>query len=471
MASHNLSNTHEGTAGEPLVGRRAVLAGGLAMAVAGSSELAWAAPEFPARPLSILVPANPGGGWDQIARLMQHVVSERNLCPKPVEVINRGGAGGAIGLAELVSRRHGDPYTIMSAGAVMLGSTIAQNSPFRASDTEPLARLIIEHLVIAVPTESPFHKLEDFLQAFRRDPAAISWCGGSAGGVDHMLVGLISEAAGVPTSRTRYIAYSGGGEASAAIMGNQVDAAVAGYGEWKSLADAGRIRVLGSASPERFGDGTIPTLKEAGLDVVLQNWRGIFAPPGLEARHLDWWRALLDRMRRSEVWCEHLRANSWDDGFLEGEPYREFIRAEEERTARTLKRLGIGGTDGGYSPVGPWAFPAAIGIAGVAAVGAVVREQIRLPAGATIMPAGVEEDDEGDGALPDWRRFAAGAALVLAYILVLPFAGFLIATPVMVMAICLLMRSGTLRWDAVAAIGLTVGVWVLFSRFLFVYLP
>ncbi|MDX9999224.1 MAG: tripartite tricarboxylate transporter substrate-binding protein [Phenylobacterium sp.] len=450
------------------VTRRAALAGGLALAAAPMA--AGAASDFPSRPLVILAPANPGGGWDQLARLMQRVIAEEGLSPKPIEVINRGGAGGAIGLAELVSRRHGDPYTIMAAGSVMVGSTIAQNSPFRVTDTDPLARLIIEHLIVAVPATSPYQTIDEFLAAFRENPGEVTWCGGSAGGVDHILVGLIGEAAGVPADAVRYVAYSGGGEASAAIMGGQVTAGVAGYSEWRGLAEAGRIRILASAAAERFGDRALPTLREAGLNVVLENWRGVFAPPGLKEHEIAWWMSVLERMRASDLWRQYLARNGWEDGFLARGAFRDFIVAEEALNTRTLARLGIVGSSGGYSPVGPWAFPTAIGVAAAAAGAALVVERVRRPE-AVVAPAASEEDDGPQGPPPTWGRFLAGAALALAYIAALGLVGFVVATPVFVVALCLLMRSRTLVWDAAVAVALTGAVWLLFTKLLSVHLP
>jgi putative tricarboxylic transport membrane protein len=453
----------------PGCSRRAILAGAVATGVSLAAPAM--AQTFPSRPLVIMAPANPGGGWDQLARLMQLVIGEAELSPRPVEVVNKGGAGGAIGLADLVSRHHGDPYMIMAAGSVMIGATISQNSPFRMTDTEPLARLVTEHLIVAVPVTSPHKTMADFIAAFRADPASVSWCGGSAGGVDHILVGLIAEAAGVAAEAVRYVAFSGGGAASAAIMGGQVSAGVAGYSEWKGLAEAGNIRILASATAEPIVGAAFPNLRQSGLNVVLENWRGVFAAPGIEPEHRAWWMTLLERMRATPMWQNFLQANGWQDGFLPGDAFKQFIAAEEAQNTQTLTRLGMVGGHGGHAPVGPWAFPTIIGVAGAAAVAAVTMETLKAPAGQAVVPAGSDDDDEGGGPLPIWRRFFAGVGIILAYIVSLSFAGFLISTPIFIMALCVLMRSKKLIWDAVAAVLMTAAVWLLFSRVLSVQLP
>lgn len=451
------------------VSRRAVIAGTAACLLTTSP--AFAREGFPDRPLSLLVPANPGGGWDQLARLMQQVITGSKLSPRSVDVFNKGGAGGAIGLAELVTRKHDDPYTILVAGSVLIGSTISQHSPFRASDAVALARLVLENLVVAVPAASPHRTMADFIAAFRANPASISWCGGSAGGVDHILVGLITEACGLPPEKARYVAYSGGGEASAAIMGGQVSAAVAGFGEWKGLADAGHIRILATAAPERFGNHSIPTLRELGLDVVLQNWRGVFAAPGAPPHAIAWWAKLLRTMRNESAWQAYLRKMGWEDGFLETEAFGKYIAAEEARTTKTLDRLGIGKEGSGNSPVGPWAFPKAIALLGGAAAVGVAIEHVRAGPGSAVAPAGLEDDDEGGGPLPLWTRFLAGACIIPIFIAALHFLGFLIATPFFILAICGLMRSETLKWDALSALAMTGAIWFLFTQLLDVNLP
>lgn len=451
----------------PGLSRRHLLAGGAAFAATIATR-ARAASDFPSLPLSILVPANPGGGWDQLARLMQEVITKNNLAPMPIDVFNKGGAGGAIGLADLVTRKHDDPYTIMAAGSVLLGSTISQQSPFRASDAAPLARLIVENLVVAVPANSALQTIGDLLDAYRADPGSFTWCGGSAGGVDHILIGLITEACGVSPDKMRYVAYSGGGEASAAIMGGQVTAAVAGFGEWRGLADSGHIRILASSAPERFGDGAIPTLRDAGLDIVLQNWRGLFAAPGANEAALAWWADLIRKMRDTADWQDLLVSKGWEDGYQDAVTFARFIRTEEATTETTLARIGIGGTAGGNSPLGPWGMPKAIaGLATIAAIG--VGMEYR--GGVSVGPAGLEDDDEGGGELPIWSRFLAGAAIIPLYLIALSLVGFLIATPVFVLAICLLMKSRTLKWDVLAAFALTGLVWLLFTRLLHIFLP
>ncbi len=221
---------------------------------------------------TIIAPANPGGGWDQTARTMQTVMQEDGISPS-VQVQNVPGAGGTIGLAQFASQNKGNPDALIVGGFVMVGAILTNNSPVSLKDVTPIARLTGEYEAVVVPAASPIQDMAGLIEALKADPGAVSWAGGSAGGTDHIAVGLIAKAAGVDPTKINYIAYSGGGEALAAILGNQVTAGVSSLGEFDAQVKAGTLRLLAVSSPERIEGADAPTLKEAGLDVELQNWR------------------------------------------------------------------------------------------------------------------------------------------------------------------------------------------------------
>ena len=323
----------------------AVVAGGCAGGGSGdgrpSSALAPTAGGYPGGAITLLAPARPGGGWDQTARQIQQVWTSTGIVGVPVEVVNRGGAGGTIGLADLVTRFSGEPHMLMVFGQVMLGAIRTNRSPVSIDETVPLARLLNEYEVVTVPADSAHGTLDGLLDDLRRDPEAVSWAGGSAGGIDHILAGLIAQAAGVDPRRVNYIAYAGGGEAAAAVMGGHVTLGVSGVGEWGAHVDGGRMRALAVSAPERIDGSGTPTLRESGLDVVLSNWRGLAAPPGTDDETRDWLVRALERMRLSAEWQEILRANHWEDSFLAGEAFEGFLREEAATVDDTLRAIGL----------------------------------------------------------------------------------------------------------------------------------
>lgn len=296
---------------------------------------------FPGRPITLIAPANPGGGWDQTARQVRQVWTEMGILGVPVEVVNRGGAGGAIGLADFVTRHRNTPSTLMVFGQVMLGAIRTNASAVSLEETVPLARLLNEYQVVAVPAASPYQTIEELIEDFRDRPEAISWAGGSAGGIDHIMIGLMAEAAGVDPRRINYIAHSGGGEAAVAVMGGHVVAGVSGLGEWGAHLGSDRMRALAVSSPERVGERRIPTLRESGLDLELANWRAIAAPPETDAETRAWLVHALEELRASATWQAILQANQWEDSFLTGSAFEQFLVDEAETTDAMLLAIGL----------------------------------------------------------------------------------------------------------------------------------
>jgi putative tricarboxylic transport membrane protein len=290
--------------------------------------------------LSIMAPAAPGGGWDQTARAMQAALQEAGIVPN-VQVTNVPGAGGTIGLAQFVNTAKGNPTQLIVGGYVMVGAIIANASPVSLADVTPIARLTGEYEAIVVPKDSPIQSIADLVDALKKDVGAVSWGGGSAGGADHIAVGLIAKAAGVDAAKINYVPFSGGGEALAAILGGQVTAGISGYGEFAGQVQSGDLRLIAVSSPERLAGIDAPTLKESGLDVELQNWRMVAAGPDLADEQKADLVATIEAMVKSEQWKATLASKGWTDTFLAGDDFAAYIKAQVESTTAILKEIGV----------------------------------------------------------------------------------------------------------------------------------
>ena len=295
--------------------------------------------------LAIIAPAAPGGGWDQTARVMQRVLAEIEPATS-VQVDNIPGAAGTIGLSRFVQSERGNPNALLVTGLVMVSGVITNASPVSLSDATPIARLTGETEVIVVPSASPHQTLGDLIDAFKQNPGAVSWGGGSAGGTDDLLVRLLAEQVGLPASRVNYIAFAGGGAALAAVLGGQVTAAVSGYGEFAGQIAAGQLRPLAISAAERLPGISAPTLRESGVPLDLANWRAIVAPPGLSDAERDALTARVTRMATSGAWKKAIAQNGWDDLFLAGADFRQFLLAEQARVEAVLQRLAATDRDG-----------------------------------------------------------------------------------------------------------------------------
>jgi len=288
--------------------------------------------------LKMMIPANPGGGWDQTGRQLAAAMQSAKLVSS-VQFENRGGAGGTIGLAQFVNASKGDPNALMIGGMVMIGAIYLDNAPVNLSMVTPIARLTGEYEVVVVPANSPHKTMADLVKALKANPGAVSWGGGSAGGTDHILVGLIAKAAGVDPAKTNYVAYKGGGEAVAAIIGGHVTAGVSGVGEFAEHIKSGRMRALAVSSPSRINN--IPALKEQGLDVDLANWRGVFGAPGITTAQRDALVKLVKAATETAAWKATLEKLGWAPIFLGGDDFKKFIEDDTKRIASIIDSLGI----------------------------------------------------------------------------------------------------------------------------------
>jgi putative tricarboxylic transport membrane protein len=294
-----------------------------------------------AEPIKLMVPANPGGGWDATGRMVLAALEADGIHKAGAQVTNKGGAGGTIGLAEFVNTMKGNDSAMMVTGVIMVGGILTNKSPVTLDQVTPLARLTIEYNAIAVAPGSPLKTVKDFVEALKADPGKMAVGGGSAGGVDHITLALIGQAAGVPAAKLNYVPYQGGGEMIAAVAGGKLAAAISGASEFKQYVDSGRLRVLGVTSEARLATVNAPTLRESGVNVVIGNWRGLVGAPGMSAAGRSAMIAMLDRMHAGKAWQETLKKQGWDDAYLAGDAFGGFIREESARIGAILREVGL----------------------------------------------------------------------------------------------------------------------------------
>lgn len=325
-----------------MISRRNLVVGG----VAGSAGLglgllpAGMAEAQAITSLQVFVPAAPGGGWDGTARAIELAMRTDKIVEQ-FQFEHVPGAGGVVGLPKFISGKKGQPNAIMIGGMVMVGSIIANKAPVKLSDVVPLARLTGEFEVIVVPAQSPFKSMQDLVAALKADPAKVSWAGGSAGGTDHIVAGMIAKAVGVDPRKIAYVAHAGGGPAQAALLGNHVSCGVSGWGEFAEQVKAGKLRAIGISADKRQAGIDVPTLKEQGIDVELFNWRGVFGAPGTTADQQKALVGLLERMVKGPTWQAELKKRDWTGIYLAGEAFAKYVDSEITRITGILKDLGL----------------------------------------------------------------------------------------------------------------------------------
>ncbi|WP_458095105.1 tripartite tricarboxylate transporter substrate binding protein [Roseomonas sp. WA12] len=322
------------------IARRSLLAAAAALPLPfllPGGARAQGAPRYPS--LNMFIPAAPGGGWDGLGRAIEQVARGAGLVGA-MQFENVGGAGGAVGLPRFVAQRRGRPDALMVAGAVMVGATITNKSPVGIKDVTPIARLTDETLAVVVPANSELRDIKGLMDALKANPGGVAVGGGSAGGMDHILLGLMIKSVGRNAREASYVAFAGGGPAQAAIMGGQVKAGISGYSEFAEQIKAGRMRML-ATSGETRADPAVPTLKESGIDIVLGNWRGLFAPPGISAEVRANHTRFATDLHAVPAWKALLETRGWEDAFLEGGTFEEFLKRDNDATVAVLRDIGL----------------------------------------------------------------------------------------------------------------------------------
>src|SRR5829696_613012 len=286
--------------------------------------------------LKIMAPAGPGGGWDAAARSLQQVMTATGAA-KSVQVTNVAGAGGTVGLAQFVNAAKGNGNQLMVNGITMVGAILTNKAPVNLDMVTPIARLTGDPLVIVVPASSPHKTVQELAAAVKTDVGKVTWAGGS----DHILAALFVKAAGGDPAKVNYIAFSGGGEAVAAIVGGKVTAGISGYGEFENQIKTGKMRALAVSSGQRPQGVDVPTLKEQGMDVEVVNWRAVVAGAGITPEQRKTLADAVENTVKSNEWAELLKARGWDDYYLPGDEFAAFLKAEQVRVGDVLRSIGL----------------------------------------------------------------------------------------------------------------------------------
>ena len=307
-----------------------------ALAVGGALPLSAQA----AQAIKMMLPANPGGGWDSTGRALGKALQDAGVASS-VTYDNKGGAAGAIGLAQFVNGSKGDPNAMMVMGAVMLGGIITGKPPVNLTQATPLARLTSEYNVFVLPANSPYKTMADVVAQLKKDPGSIKWGGGSRGSTEHIAAAMIARAVGVDPAKINYVAFRGGGEAISAILGGNVTVGGSGYSEFAEYIATGKMKPIAVTSGQRLAGSSVPTLKEQGIDVEIGNWRGVYGAPGISREQRDALIAVLDKAVKSKSWAEAMKKNDWTSAWLAGDAFANFVDNEFASLRATMVKSGM----------------------------------------------------------------------------------------------------------------------------------
>jgi putative tricarboxylic transport membrane protein len=308
------------------------------LALAAGSGLSL--PSLAAANIKMMIPANPGGGWDTTGRALGKALQESGVASS-VTYENKGGAAGIIGLAQYANATKGDGNSLMVMGAVMLGGIITGKPPVSLDKVTPIARLTSEYNVFVVPANSPLKTMKDVVEQLKKDPGSVKWGGGSRGSTEHIAAAMLAREVGVDAAKINYVPFRGGGEAVAAILGGNVTVGGSGYSEFQQYIETGKMRPIAVTSGKRLKGINIPTMIEQGYNIEIGNWRGVYAPAGLTAAQRKDLTDMVLKATKSKSWAESLEKNNWTSAWMANPAFDDFVDSEFASLRATMVKAGM----------------------------------------------------------------------------------------------------------------------------------
>lgn len=308
------------------------------LALAAGSSLSL--PSLAAANIKMMIPANPGGGWDTTGRALGKALQDSGVASS-VTYENKGGAAGIIGLAQYANATKGDGNSLMVMGAVMLGGIITGKPPVSLDKVTPIARLTSEYNVFVVPANSPLKTMKDVVEQLKKDPGSVKWGGGSRGSTEHIAAAMLAREVGVDAAKINYVPFRGGGEAVAAILGGNVTVGGSGYSEFQQYIETGKMRPIAVTSGKRLKGINIPTMIEQGYNIEIGNWRGVYAPAGLSAAQRKDLTDMVLKATKSKSWAESLEKNNWTSAWMANPAFDDFVDSEFASLRATMVKSGM----------------------------------------------------------------------------------------------------------------------------------
>jgi putative tricarboxylic transport membrane protein len=301
---------------------------------------------YPEKNITIVAPSGAGGGWDLTARSIAKTMNDTKLIDKSIIVENKPGGGGAVYMAEFATKEADNDYVLMvKSPPILINNNKAEgNSPYGYKDTKPLAQLTRDYGAIVVQADSEFKSLKDVLDAIKADPTKVTLAGGSApGSMDHLVGILPAFKYGIDPKSVKYVSYDGGGEAVAALLGNNADVIATDASTIAEYVKSGDVRVLAVSSADRLEGvlSDVPTFKEEGIDAEFTIWRGLFGPKDMSDDAYDFWTKKLDELVETDEWKAELERNGWQSEYRNAEDFATYLEDQDKVIVELLTALGM----------------------------------------------------------------------------------------------------------------------------------
>ncbi|HEX9183558.1 MAG TPA: tripartite tricarboxylate transporter substrate binding protein [Burkholderiales bacterium] len=313
----------------------------LAASLAAASLLAPAAQaqNYPARQVEVVVPYAPGGGTDNLMRMITGIIDENKWSPVPLNVNNRAGGSGAVGFNYIINKK-GDANTIGGATPMIVSGKIEGRLPGNHRDGFTVLMIVaIDELMLSVRSESPYKTIDDFVKAARARPGMLTVGGTATFSEDHIFTYLFEQAAGI---KVKYVPFNSGGEVTTALMGGHIDAAAMNPNEVQAQVEAGKAKNLAVAAKARLKDAAdVPTFAERGYEFYWEQMRGVVGPANMPAEAVKWWQDTLRKVVGTKKWQEqYIKRNLLTPTDWTGEEANKYLDGLNGKYEKALGALG-----------------------------------------------------------------------------------------------------------------------------------
>jgi len=297
----------------------------------------------PAKPVELIVAVSAGSAHDRTARIMQSILRDHKFVAAPINVVNKPGGSQTLAMTYL-SQNGEDGYSLLVAAVPQLTASIAGKSTLTYNDFTPITQLFNEYVVFAVRKDSPLKSLVDMTNQLRNDPRALSIAIGSAlGNGPHLALSLAMRQKGIRIRDLKTVIFSGGSEATVAVLGGHVDVLATTTGNALPFVTRGEMRALAVSSPKRLvgAYAQVPTWKEQGLDSVFSSFRFVLGTKGMDAAQVAYWEQVFSKLTQTSEWKQYLERGNLEPSILGSKESGNFLREEYARLQAVMMELGL----------------------------------------------------------------------------------------------------------------------------------
>jgi len=307
--------------------------------LAGFPATAAAQAKYPSKGIEVVVPFAPGGGTDNLMRMITGIIDENKWSPVPLNVNNRPGGSGTIGYSYLINKK-GDSHVVAGATPMIVSGKLQGRLPGNHRDAITVLMIVaIDELMLSVRSESPYKTIEDFVTAARAKPGQLTVGGTGVHNEDHIFAHLFEESAKI---KLKYVPFNSGGEVTAALLGGHIDAGVMNPNEITAQVEAGKAKNLAVAAHKRIADAKdVPTFAEKGYPFYWEQMRGVVGPAGMAPEAVAWWQDTLKKVTSTKKWQdEYIKANLLTPTQWVGEEANKYLDGITGDYERALAALG-----------------------------------------------------------------------------------------------------------------------------------